>query len=180
MKRVLLLVILLMGICGICYAEPTKVYPGIPHQWTWDNYNIPYVLSEYDKIASKPGCKDWLDKTGFSRTINGTHEYHELPGYWVFISGAKSAGWVVEGDYTKPVPGAIAYHDANAGMPGYSFSLKFIRNVQDDVVTVEAMNDNGKVVQWKVPIAKMQFWGKNMFKGYIYPWKVGEEPHSRK
>jgi hypothetical protein len=155
------------------YAEPSKMYPNEAHyKWTWDSYNTAYVLSEYDKIASKPGCREWLDKTGYSV---GSANRHQLPNIGVFISAAIDAKWVVEFDYTKPVKGAIVYHDKNRGMPDFSSRFNFIRDVQNNIVTIEWMDKTGTIKQRQIPIEKMEYFGNNKFRGYIYPYKVGKK-----
>lgn len=162
----LLLLIVLIVLSSVASAEPTKEYP---QGWTWQYFNMGYVFSEYDKFAPSPGCAEWLDKS--VNYVPGKSN-HQLPGFWMITSAARDAGWIVETDYTKPIVGAIVYHDLNAKTPNYSFSLKFIRNVENGIVTVETMNNEGQVLNWKIPVEKMQYWGKNIFQGYIYPRKV--------
>ena len=156
-------------------AEPTHVYPNTGSlQQHWKHYNVPYVLSEYDKIASKPGCAEWLAKTGAEEH----RAHHEVNEYrveeWMFLAGAKNAGWVIESDYMKPVVGAIVYLDSEPNTPEYRYTLRLVRAIQDGKVILESMDDTGQVIREVKPISSMANIGGTVFRGYIYPWKIGE------
>lgn len=152
-------------------SEPSKVYPDeLSCRWTWGTYNIAYVLKEYDKEAAKPGCREWLNKTGY---IIG-NGYHSLPNIGIFIAAAQEAKWVVEFDYTKPVKGAIVYHDNDIGLPTYSSNINYIREVIGETVTIEWMDKDGLIQQQRVLVKNMRQFGANKFRGYIYPWKVAQ------
>lgn len=161
------------------FAEIQKEYP---NGFYWHNLNTPYILSEYDKLASKPGSLEWLERasydTNMSKSGSSSHQriYHHIPDLSVLIPGAVDANWVVEFDYKKPVPGAIAYHD-NKGAAQFHYSFNLIRAVSENTVTIEWMENDGSIHQRKVNISDMEFFGEKKFHGYIYPWKIGKQPH---
>ena len=133
------------------FTEPQKEYP---NGFYWNEANIPYILNEYDKLASKPGSIEWLEKASYHTNVSKSgnqkrqQNYHRIPDLGTLIPGAVEANWVVEFDYKKPVPGAIAYH-ASKGTAQIHHSFLLIRAVEENTVTLEWMENDGSIHQKK-------------------------------
>jgi|GEM_PF-5494470 len=137
----------------------------VGERWSFSQ-NTTYVLQQYDSVASHQGCGEWL------ATFKGQHTNIEV-GY--FIVAAEQANWAIELNYHKPVVGAIAYWD-NKGSDNFAFAFEYVKDIKDDMITLSFINSNGVVQEKTVPIEQMSYIHDKRFRGYIYPWKVGESP----
>lgn len=161
------MLLMLLLLQGAVNAEERYWYP--EGRWSWRDPNVAYVLKEYDKNAARPGCIEWLSKTGYEGKGG-----HNLPGYFVFISAAGDAKWDYSMDSTKPEAGSIVYWDIHANTPEYKYAMALVRKVDAGQLTLEYWSrKENKVIQYTRNIENMRVTPSGLiFRGYIYPVKM--------
>lgn len=169
MKKLILAILLVVLVQGSSFAEEKYWYP--EGKWHWGDQNTAYVLKEYDKNATSPGCIEWLGKTGFDRD-----GYHTLPGLFVFMPAVKEAKWGHSTDSMKPMEGSIVYWDLNPNTSEYKYAIALIRKIDGEKLTIEYWSKKeNKVMQYTRNVKDMRVTpGGLIFRGYIYPNKDGK------